>query len=428
MSIVSILASLWLWHLATPAQGATPVIHSDENPSKALGKVMVETGLSPDSLRAVTVAELVSGHRAKIVGAGRVSPCTGAPTSMAGVNGSLEEARGAMAYMEFDKARTAIDKAKGALGCLDEPLAADVVAQLHYFSGLVAYETGDKASAWSEYFRAHVFEPNLSWDDELSPKSRPIFDLASSEARKSELVDLRLLPPFPQSTLMVDGHPMDGAGGRVDLHPGEHIVQVIGDTVTTYTVSLDASTNPLLVVPEAMPADAATWAARAELRPTFSKLLTMVEKEGQDVYVTALDGLWKTTVGTEVWEELVTPSQVCHLLVTGLPAGGEFTFVPADGGTVGRTTIAWDEGELDDTIGLPIVAERKFENLGNGPYTYRYDHPLLGSIEDLVVVSAGQTTTFALDWAATPGATQLAAAYQAHKDLLRSSVAAQRSR
>ena len=428
MSTTPIIASLLLARLATPALGATPVIHADENPSKALGKVMVETGLAPDSLRAVTVAELVEGHRAKLVGAGRVVPCSSTPTGMAAVNGSLEQARGAMAYMEHDKARAAIAKAQGALGCLGEPLAADVVARLHYYSGLVAYETGDKATAWSEYFRAHVFDPDLPWDEQLSPKSKPIFDLASSEARKSELVDLRLLPPFPQGTLLVDGHPVGGAGEQVDLHPGEHIVQVLGQAVTTYILTLDASTSPLLVVPEAMPDDAATWAARAELRPTFSKLLSMVEKEGQDVYVTALDGLWKTTVGSDAWEELVTPSRVSHLLITGLPAGGEFTFVPADGGTVGRVTVPWDEGELDEAIGLPILAEHRFEGLSNGPYTYRLDHPLLGSVEDLVVVNPGETTTLALDWAATPGAAQLGAAYQAHKDLLRSSVAAQRSR
>ncbi len=412
----------------SPAQATTPVIHAEDNPSKALGKVMVETGLAPDQLRAVTVAEYMTGHHAQLVGAGEVASCAGAPTGMAEVNAALEEANGALAYMEHDRAQAALKRGKAALGCLTEPIAPDLAARLHYLSGLAAYESGDKATAWSEYFRAHIYDANLAWDEQFAPASEPIFDLAGSEVRKSERVTLELLPPFPRGSMKVDGHDLVGPGQQLELHPGEHILQILGEPTTTLTVTLDAHTKPLLVVPEAMPADAATWAARAELRPTFSKLLTMVEKDGQELYVTALDGLWKTTVGSEEWTELVTPSQVAHLMVTGIPAGSQLTITPADGGTPSRASAAWDQGELDERVGLPIQAEHRFENLANGPYVWRLEHPLLGSLDDVVVVAPGETTTLALDWPSAPGFDPLRGAYAQHLEQLRGATQADRAR
>jgi hypothetical protein len=416
-----------LWSVGV-AQAAIPVLHGEEKGIVATGQVMVSTGLEASELEAVSVAELVAGSRPSIVGQGRVSPCAATPTTMGAVAELVSGASSSLAYMETDKALEALEQGAEALGCLNEPLTTDVVARLFYLQGLAAYQVGDRSAAWSGFYRAHVFEPQLAWDENFSPDGKPIFDLAASQLRKAERVELSLLPPFAKQDLLIDGQPVEGDGSTVQLVPGAHIVQILGEETLTLEIQLEQGGEALLVVPGAMPADLASWAARAKLRASLALILSLEYKQGQEVYITALDGVWKTVVGSEGFEEIVAPRQDNPLDLQQVPAGSVVTWVAAEGGTVGRARVSWEAGELEHSLGLGLEPAVRLEGLQDGPYSYTVDHPLLGVVEDVFVVQAGKQQAVAFDWQGAPGAAWLQERYAAHLEAERTAIAAQRAR
>jgi hypothetical protein len=416
-----------LWSVGV-AHAAIPVLHGEEKGSVATGQVMVSTGLEASELEAVSTAALVEGSQPAIVGQGRVSPCAAPSSSMGAVAELVSHASSSLAYMETDKALEALEHGAAALGCLSEPLATDVAARLFYLQGLAAYQVGDRSAAWAGFYRAHVFEPQLAWDENFSPDGKPIFDLAASQLRKADRVELSLLPPFAKQDLLIDGHPVAGDGSSVQLVPGAHIVQILGEPTLSLEVQLEQGGGALLVVPQAMPADMASWAARAKLRASLSLVLSLQYKQGQEVYITALDGVWKTVVGSESFEEIVAPRKDNPVDLQQVPAGSVVTWVAAEGGTVGRARVPWEAGEPEASLGLGLEPAVRLEGLQDGPYRYSVDHPLLGLVEDVFVVQEGQQQVVAFDWQGAPGAAWLQERYAAHLEAERAAIAAQRAR
>ncbi len=410
------------------ALAATPVLYDGLDPNVAKGLVMVETRTPAEELEALTVGELMHGQAPSLVGAGRVTACVGEAHSMAEIAKFVEQARGAVDYMEYGTARASLDAAKEALGCLGEPLTADVVAQLYFLSGYLAFEMGDKASAWSDYHRALGFDPNLEWNAQYAPESQCIFERARAESDEAERVTLAVLPPLHQGSIAVDGHSLGGDGGQVALVPGEHIVQIAGEPILTLRVQLESATNPVLVLPGYTPHDAASWAAREELRPTLSGLLASVLDQGRVVYAAADTGLWTTRVGSDVWEELLAPEHLGHMTMRGLPEGSQLFYTPVRGGTTGLTSLPWGEGELDEATGLTIAPDVHIVNLRRGEYSTTLHHPLLGDTGGSFTVVGSETTRLQFDWSEAPGLPELTKAWEHHLVLQRRAADSDRAR
>jgi len=214
----------------------------------------------------------------------------------------------------------------------------------------------------------------------------------------------------------------------VALLAGEHLLQVLGEPVLTLSVELKPATTPVLAIPEAIPLDAPTWAASEQMRESLSLLLSITQKLGQHIYLTALEGVWSTEVGSPEWQELVAPAMQNAVTFGQVPAGSLVTYAPADGGTAGHLRVPWEEGELNDSLGILIAPEIKAQGLREGPYTYRVDHPLLGQLEGVFVLHEGGAGQRDRGLGGRPGLAALEGAYASYLSQLQQAERAERSR
>ncbi len=139
--------------------------------------------------------------------------CSSSPATMKQVEQSLDAAEGALLYMEDAQAARLLDVADRALGCLGEPVAAPVAARVAYARGLVAYRAGFEALAAQSFVLARALDPDLAWDEDQSPKARPLWEASHAPPE----VEVAILPGHAT----VNGRPHDGS-----LPVGRHLLQV----------------------------------------------------------------------------------------------------------------------------------------------------------------------------------------------------------
>jgi hypothetical protein len=317
--------------------------------------------------------------------------------------------------MDYDSGLADLTKAEATLACLGEALDPHTVARMHFLRGVLFYFKGDKPSTWNEYYQAFGYEPALEWDENFPPGSKNIFKLAKGEAETSERVALSLVPAVSDGSLLVDGRAIPGEGRTVGVLTGSHLVQVLGKQVLTLKIEVEEGAPTTLVIPEAVPLDAPSWAADTNRQLALSELTESLWTRGWNYYVVAVGGVWRSTVGETDFEVLTAPSDQNSMSLTGVPAGSLVLYTPQGGGTKGRIELPWEEGEMEATLGIRLAPEIALGTLPAGVYNLTVKHRLLGDMTDEFTVVAGSSGQAAVDWKDASNHQALVDAWSGHQ-------------
>ncbi|MDP6933477.1 MAG: hypothetical protein QGG40_11205 [Myxococcota bacterium] len=325
----SMLLSCVLCLVVNSAGAADRVIFLDDEPQVAVKRVQQVTGRSRDELVATRLSELLLARPPVVVGAGSTEVCQGTPSAQSGIKAGLERADSSMAYFEFVSALAHLDTAEKAIGCLTEPVEPQVAARIYYLRGIIFQSQGKEAAARSAFLQAHLFQPDLTWDEVFPPDARPLFDEAGAQAVREVPVTLHVVPSPEPGALQVNGKAANAEGGKLVLAPGRHLVQLGTTSMTTFRVNLEGGSGATLVVPAAIPPDAVTWVRDDARRPALSQTLAAVLGENVLVYVTVHEGVWKGATATDAWQELKAPQPLAEVQPTSEPQAGALAEAPA---------------------------------------------------------------------------------------------------
>lgn len=287
--------------LASPAWAAELVVYGEGDGTAAVAQVAAHAGLAADTLRPLSLTELAA-TRAPTVTGGRAIPCAGAPSTNAQVKAAAETAAGDVAYMDYEQAKTHADEAAVALGCLSEPIDADVAAEVFVQRGLASFHAGDKDAARAAFAQANRLHPGLPWDARYGAGPKAVFDASLADV-SGAAVHVKMVPSASRVAVAIDGR---RAVGEVYVSPGEHIVQLVGPSPATTRVVIDPGLEASIMLPRGLGSDAAAWADDEAGRGELSSALAGLLGSGVTVYVVHGARTFRVVAGTPESAE-ITP-------------------------------------------------------------------------------------------------------------------------
>ena len=290
--------------LGASALAADHVVYVGETRNVAIARVVVATGVDPDSLQATDFNEYASNHRPGLAGPGDLASCEGDPSTSAVVRALLGEAEGSVSFMEYEGADATFVRAERALGCLEEILDPEVAGRLYYLMAMSHLGRDDRPSGWEDFGQAWLFHPDIRWDDNFAPDGKPTFVAAGAEARATDAIPVFLLPSPEREEIFINGVEVRSGRASVDLRPGKHIVQWQGDAVQTAILTVVSGPSPALLSPKPLPVDLLYWATERRGHAALSAAMGGIGGMGDTVYLTAYGGVWRTRLGQGEWEEL----------------------------------------------------------------------------------------------------------------------------
>lgn len=291
-----------MFALISLAFAVDTVVYPGGDPASSLKRVTDATGVASADLHALSVSELMANKAPTMVTGGHLAVCSGAPSSGDTVKQSLSLAEGAIKYMEYGSARAALDAAIKDLGCLQSPVDAAQASRAFYLRGIVNAASGDQATSRDDFRRARLFAPTMVWDENFAPAARGTFDAIANEVKTAALVSLTVLPTPADGAVRIDGRPVQLIDGHTGLSVGDHYVQVGDKPAVTFTLSVDGSTPPTLVVPSAVGPDVLDWASDGEKRAALSAVLVSALGSEGTVYVVNPKVVWRVKLGGAAWD------------------------------------------------------------------------------------------------------------------------------
>jgi hypothetical protein len=187
----------------TPERGF--VVHPGLDPGLAVSQVVGAAGIDPLTVQPVTIRELVAGKAPVLMGPGELQTCSGIPSNMGNVRAAVTRAENAVAYMEFDTARTHLQMAHRAMECLQEPITPESASKIYFLQGVASYDEGEPDSARHYFEMARTFSPYLAWDIILHTDSKPLFDEVFAAENTTTTASLSVLPTPATGSLWIDG-------------------------------------------------------------------------------------------------------------------------------------------------------------------------------------------------------------------------------
>ncbi len=287
----------------------------------------------------LTPTELLRAREPRLTGGGRALRCASEAATTIQLEGVLATAEDSLSYMEFSAASAQLQAAGELLACLDEPAPPSLGARLFFLEGVVAQRSGSELMAKQSFRRALFFDPQLQWDEAVSPRARPLFE----EVRSSPLVadaSLRVVGP---ASLILDGREVRLEDGVLALPSGTHLLYADGVTITVAVLPGEA---PVLVLPASVTDDALAWVATETGRDALGLLISHAGEES--AWVTTGAALWHWNGH---WEFLGHPDDV--LPPRGTPAllatGGAVALAGGAAALAGYARATSSGGEADAT-------------------------------------------------------------------------------
>ena len=291
--------------LGSPAFAEEWVLYADENKDVAAARVVVAGESDLANLKTIDLGATKTGLAPQLVGVSSLQLCDGDPTTLREVRERLTEAEGSVSFMDHTVANEQLELLDERLACLVEPIIPALGARGAFLAGVIALEQDDKPKAWEYFNQTTVMDPNARWDDNFNPAGKAIFSVALAEVKSAETVKLDIVPPPVEGQLRIDGNPIPKDVRSIDLLPGRHLVQWSGEHGFSGWLSAEPGISSTLLVPQLIPKNALYWVDTDENRSLLSPILATFAEPGDVVNVTVGDGVWRTVVGTEEWEELL---------------------------------------------------------------------------------------------------------------------------
>ncbi len=338
--------------LLNAALAVTPVLHQGDA-AEAIEVVAASTGVPPWELRPVEVGQLFPGGGVLVVGHAQPAPCAAAPSTNAAVRELVSAAEKRLVRQEWAEMRERLAAAAAALPCLGEPAEASLAARLFFLDGFAAAELADVPAAESAFRRARASQPELAWDERLAGAGRAAFDTTATRTSEGRLA---LGPGLGDvGTLWVDGRLATLEQGVLVLAEGEHLVQVLQPSVSTYAVRVRPN-NPVALVRAPQARDEALGA----VSDPRGRLVVEAAAEGLlgpdvELWVAGNGSLWHVRPAWEVAQVRPRPAAPIPArygtsrVLVGLGAG--LTLVGGAGAVYGWTEAARlfeDPGDSDD--------------------------------------------------------------------------------
>jgi len=291
--------------LGAPAFAEEWVLYADENKDVAAARVVVAAESDLANLKTIDLGATTTESDPQLVGVSSLQLCNGNPTTLREVRERLTEAEGSVSFMDHTVANEQLERLDERLGCLVEPIIPALGARGAFLAGVIALEQDNKPKAWEYFNQTTVMDPNARWDDNFNPAGKAIFSVALAEVKSVETVQLNIVPPPVDGQLRIDGNPIPKDVRSIDLLPGRHLVQWSGEHGFSGWLSAEPGVSSTLLVPQLIPKNALYWVNADENRSLLSPILATFAEPGDVVNVAVGDGVWRTVVGTEEWEELL---------------------------------------------------------------------------------------------------------------------------
>ncbi len=189
-----------------------------------------------------------------------------------------------------------------------------IAARARLLMGVAAHALSDKTTAWAGFRQARIFDPDLAWESGFSLDARPIFDAAGAELANTSARSLVVVPPPMAVALHIDGRPATPDPDGIALVPGSHLVQLGEQQQLTLEVEVGADLDSTLVIPAAVPPEAVSWPADAELRPALEAVLTSALDRGTIAWFAIGESVWRFEIGSGAWELFATSGERLPLL------------------------------------------------------------------------------------------------------------------
>ncbi len=285
------------------------VVFEGEDPGLAVARVAVALARSPDALNGVDWSTHLDALNPSLVGVGSFNECSGDAADMASLQNAASEAEGALNFMEYEKALSVIQEARVLVGCLAVPIEPEVIARLLFLEGVVHMEQGDKMAAWGSFQGAHIADPELVWDENFPPDSRPVFSAAKSELTASAVEALRLAPIPGDVRVWIDGQALEAGAQTVDIKGRQHWVQWRDADFHSAELLMEPGLQVGIVLPSALgelPLHAVTSPAHHSVLTT---LMASIGAPGDELFLTTFGGVWSHVVGQPGFEQIVAPTE-----------------------------------------------------------------------------------------------------------------------
>lgn len=145
-----------------------------------------------------------------------------APSSVADLGMSLDEAMGSFGRLEIEAFKGSVSTVEALLPCLDEPISRSAAAAYHRVTGLAHFLDRDAPQARKSFASARTIEPDYVFPTDVVPEGNPIrvdyaavdpevgpFETASAPRNKSirlnGMLSIRRPVPLPVIVQVLDG-------------------------------------------------------------------------------------------------------------------------------------------------------------------------------------------------------------------------------
>jgi hypothetical protein len=306
---IATLSSLCLLGQVALAAPAT-VLYESDNPNVVLGQVVVATGEAPNAFQLMTIEDAFSNRDPVLTGTANHRTCSSPRGGTQKLLDAISNVEQSLMYMEIEKAAKAYEEGQIAITCLNEPLPYNEAARLNFLAGIAAMQAGDKIEAFDAFRAAWILNPQIEWDSNYPSQAERVFKLSINDAKATEKVSLSLTVPAPENGFWWNGRPVPHGTDQLMVDTGEQIVQwSLGEKVSTYRFTVAEGLAPIVAIPATVPTNFPSWVADLGTRKKMDSILPLALTEGEDVLIVVGGGIWKTQVGSDEWQELVSPTQ-----------------------------------------------------------------------------------------------------------------------
>ncbi len=284
--------------LAGTAQAGTPVLHSGPWADVAARKAASLTGLAPDEMDPLTIADL-AGNRSLVAWPGSLEPCTGEAARTSQVSDAADRAVGHLNYGRYAEARDTLTRAAVSLGCLMEIASPDSTSKVFYLHGIVHALEESPADAQRAFTQALVIHPTLTWDESYPPEfGQSLFEAAAVALAQEAPAEVLVSPRYSAQQVRIDGRQLRLDAPSMDVAPGRHLVQVGGSAPDTFWLQVTPGDSANVLLRSEFPDSATDWVRQPDRAPELSALLAHRFGPGTQVFVLPGDGsAWKGNAG-----------------------------------------------------------------------------------------------------------------------------------
>ena len=222
--------------------------------------------------------------------------CLGNPASLEDLRSSLKSAESSVAYLETQNALGHVRQIENKLPCLTEAIPTDVLVRSNYIAG-VAYNYDSKTDqAKAAWRKALMYNPNLSWDDNIEPSGKGAFDELKRTIQNQATTSLVLLPA--NAKLTVDGNQVSNGDSLI---AGEHFVQHNKMAFQGHSITTEMGSDSFIISFADFPNDlTATMSEQANRQALLKGVLLFQDKS--DIRIVTSTDYWYLQMGTTKWK------------------------------------------------------------------------------------------------------------------------------